>query len=550
MANKAYKRFSNILKDSGTVVDDAYFRWMFDDKTAPGHKLLNWIGNNITSDNYLTLTEQREYNELLSSGQLLDDDSVSQAISFYEEKYPGLFDDFDEAGTIAEIKEIQSQLELLNKYSYDVDDNTDVAFHKEQCLIELKSAQKQCFEIVNCCQESRNELQYTMKQLQKLYENSKSDPIFISKSDIDLLIQKPESFRSFTKLYLENQFPKHENSLKDKTDLMMLYERLNQGYYSYICSEIESKSREYCLEQLPELLKRIKTIPNIGYEVKFITMSTENLHCEQVKFAEDIEAEIEKFVLCKLMKAQYDSNLCKFERRKISENKLIKLESILKEFISLYEMLGYILSIEGNYIKKLQTAFKDVIVTNKNYERAVKLRIFDISKLTKNNIDNQNSQICDWLMNLMHKYNLDFKLFENTSDIVSLFNKLQADKETEIFKFHDKINMFDTNNCDKILNDKNNLIYCNISKSPVSTNVYHYNIYRFKNILQKLELSILSGKNIYKQKKQAIESNKILEALHDLWINFLCKPDDVFTLINDIKIAINKNSRILSHSRI
>lgn len=545
MSEESYKNFVKILKETGATVDPAYFRWMFDDTSAPGHKLINWIANNVTSDNYLTPTERREYDELVASGELLYQTELEAAVSRIEDKYPGIFDHLehkkDDEYLLEQIEFYESENERLSKCLDALDDVKE----STKGVNDLCDAEKECFESLSRCHDARNELQYTMKQFQKQFNQN----MFLSQLDIDFLVQKIPEFRTLVNLYLEKQFPKDDQCEKEKTDLIMLYERLMNTIYMDVCYEVEAEAWKICMERLPKIHEQIKSISNIDTEIQFVKMSTRNLEREEERFLDEIKDSAKTYTLGKLMQAQYESNKCTLARRKASLEKLERLEVIFKDFLSMYELLWHLLSTEGRFIKEAQTTFKDVQLKSKSAQRDVKLRLLELKNFCTK--DSTNNNLCEWLVRLMQNHDITFKKLESSADLVSLFTKLEKDFETAIYMHEDHLKNLtqDVKTYDNFILNKNTIIYSNISRSPITTSPCHYTLFKSRNVLQQLEAMIMTEKNTFTRKKQALERNKVLEALHDLWIDFLCEPHKVHVLIQNVKATIQNSTRMVVRNR-
>jgi HAUS augmin-like complex subunit 3 len=141
------------LQDSKTLKElglNEKNQWvLFDDKPKA---FFEHLAANIDSDNILSESELKQYEELCASGQFLEGDALTEELKALESHFPGILTISDE-----EINEMERELEFLEN---------DTKERKER-IVRMEDCQKRQLRDIEALEKKHFDMDYQGKQLEE-----------------------------------------------------------------------------------------------------------------------------------------------------------------------------------------------------------------------------------------------------------------------------------------------------------------------------------------------------------------------------------------------
>lgn len=202
---------SGVLKELGLNGKNNWI--LYDEKPRA---FFQHLARNIDSDNILTESELKKYNQLLSTGQFLEDDALLEELKALELNYSGILSVTDE-----DIDSMERELKFIKSDNLERNDRLErmetsakrqrqsaEAFEEKSFEIDYqrKQLEKESLQKANSLSELQQLNQKQVVELKKTYSQPSYPPVLVYQMPLDQYILKFEQILAQLELFMRNNF--------------------------------------------------------------------------------------------------------------------------------------------------------------------------------------------------------------------------------------------------------------------------------------------------------------------------------------------------------
>ncbi|KAG5685092.1 hypothetical protein PVAND_014293 [Polypedilum vanderplanki] len=331
-------------------------KWILQDEVA--RKFFEYIANNLDSDNILTDSEIRQYEELKVANLILEDEELQNEIKNIETNFPGFFLVSDE-----EIKELEQQVKQMENEKNEREERVArMQEYEEEQLKKIAKVEKQNQNIliqqklyIDDCRKKSKELIKLQKTnleniayLNEIYTLPQTTPSLMYHMPLDQYFLKCQQLLGTLEVYMRNNFRiKRRDDILDEEDDEILIRTIHQTKKEIL--EVERKKFEeelnvagmhYTIENLEKYnLKVVIDYHEMRSIIDELIFEKENLEIHLPVLQQEAQMLVEQVAVQKIIKHFHQFCQEKYKRVINQIEKCKKVHELTESLVDLSELL-------------------------------------------------------------------------------------------------------------------------------------------------------------------------------------------------------------------